>query len=108
MGLHASRQLTRRVADQIKRALGSTAIVSMRQSGTIVALLSEDRVAAEQTAREVVQRVETTPFSLNGHGATTQVSLACGIVAFPQAGPSEARRVPAAMLEASAVASNAS
>lgn len=100
VGLHASRQLTRQVADHIKRALGSEAIVSIKQSGTIIALLPGDREAAEQIAGELVRRFDTTPLSLNGHGATVNVTLACGIIAFPQAGPPLTRSIAVPMLEA--------
>ena len=100
VGLHASRQLTRRVADHIKRALGSKAIVSVQQSGTIIALLPGDREAAERTARDLVQRFEATPLPLNGDGATVRASLACGIIAIPQAGPPLASSIPLPVLVA--------
>jgi hypothetical protein len=99
VGLHASRQLTGRVADHIKRALGSAAIVSIRQSGTIVALLPGDREAAERAAQELVEQLEATPLPLNGHGASARVKVACGIIAFEQGGPPQARTIPAPMLE---------
>jgi biofilm PGA synthesis N-glycosyltransferase PgaC len=99
LGVHASRVLTRRVGNHIKRGLGSKAIVSIRQSGTIVAVLPCDRDAAEKTAGELVERAGETWFSLNGHGAPTQVALAFGIVAFPQGGPVIAKSVPPARLQ---------
>jgi hypothetical protein len=95
--VQATRQLTQRVRDHIKRAVGGTAIVSMRRSGTIVALVDGDREAAKQLAAEIVQHFESTPLSLNGHGATT-ITLACGIIAFPQAGPPVAQSIPVPML----------
>jgi biofilm PGA synthesis N-glycosyltransferase PgaC len=104
LGTHASRQLTQRVRDQIKRALGSEAIVSIRRSGTIVALVHGDREEAERTAHELLQRFETTPVSLNGHGGNTMVTLACGIIAFPQAGPPLATSVLLPLPEAEAAA----
>jgi hypothetical protein len=94
LGVHSSRQLMRRVVDHIKRALGSKAIVSIQRSGTIVALLPGDREAAERKAQELVEHFETTPISLNGHGGTALVTLACGVIAFPQAGPPLARSIP--------------
>jgi poly-beta-1,6-N-acetyl-D-glucosamine synthase len=100
LGVQASRQLTHRVSDHIKRAVGGTAIVSIRRSGTIVALVDGDRQAAERIAAEVVNHFVATPLSLNGHGATAMVTLACGIIAFPQAGPPVAQSIPVAMLEA--------
>lgn len=108
VGLHASRQMTRRVADDIKRVLGSKAIVSIQQSDTIVALLPGDREAAERTAHELVHRFEASPLPLNGHGATAQVTLACGIIAFPQAGPPLTRSIPVPMIEADPVTPTAS
>ncbi len=99
LGVHAGRQLTRRVADHIKRTLGSDAAVSIQQNGTIVALLSGDRESAERTARDLVQRFGETRVPLNGHGDTVKVTLACGLIAFPQAGPPLVRSLPVAMLD---------
>lgn len=107
-GLHASRQLTRQVADHIKRFLGGKAIVSVQQGGTIIALLPGDREAAERTAHALVQQFETASPPLNGHGATARVTLACGIIAFPQAGPPLARSIPAPVPEADPATSVAS
>ena len=98
LGAHASRQLTRRVTDQIKRTLGSKAIVSIQRSGTIVAVLPGDRAAAARTARQILDRFEGAELSLNGHG-TAQVDLACGVIAFPQGGPPLASSIPEPMLE---------
>jgi hypothetical protein len=108
VGVHASRLLTRRAADQIERALGSTAIVSIQQSGTIVALLPGDRDEAEQTARAIVGQFEATPLPLRGYGPTGKVTLACGLIAFPQAGPPLARAIPVPIFDAAPAASIAS
>jgi hypothetical protein len=80
LGVQATRQLTHRVRDQIKRAVGSRAIVSVRRSGTIVALVDGDREAAERTAAEIV-------------GAAS-VTLACGVIAFADSGPCVAQSIP--------------
>jgi glycosyltransferase involved in cell wall biosynthesis len=98
LGAHASRLLTRRVTDQIKKALGSRAIVSIQRSGTIVALLPGDREAAARTARQILERFEGAELSLNGHGRA-QVDLACGVIAFPQGGPPLASSIPEPSLE---------
>jgi poly-beta-1,6-N-acetyl-D-glucosamine synthase len=87
LGTHATRQMTHRASDHIKRGLGSEAIVSIRRSGTIVALMHGDRDAAEESARELVQGFDGIP-------------LACGIVAFPQAGPPEASSISVPILDA--------
>src|SRR3954451_10911599 len=97
LGVQATRQLTQRVRDHIKRVVGSDAIVSIRRSGTIVALVDGDREAAERSAAEIVEQFETSPVSFNGHGAAS-VSLACGVIAFPDSGPCVAQSIPIPML----------
>jgi poly-beta-1,6-N-acetyl-D-glucosamine synthase len=87
IGLHASRQLARRVADRIQQALGTAATVSAQEAGTAVALLPGDRGTAERAARAIVQLFEATPVAVNGRGTSTPVTLACGIIAFPQFEP---------------------
>jgi hypothetical protein len=106
-GLHASRQLTRAVAEQVKRALGAEAAVAVQQPGTIIALVPGDREAAERPAHELVREFEATPVPLNGSGATIQVALTCGIIAFPQAGPPLARSIPPPVAEAGPAAPTA-
>lgn len=105
MGPHASRRLTRRVADLIKQVLGSTAIITIQQGGTIIAVLPGDREAAERAVRELLQGLAAGPLPLNGHGRAAQVALACGMIAFPQAGQPLARSIPAPMAEAGSAAS---
>ncbi len=100
IGLHASRQVTRRAADHIKRVLGSAAIVTIQHSGTIIVLLPGDRGAAERTAHELIQKFEASPLRVNDHGTAAHVMLACGIIAFPQAGPPLATSIPVPVLEA--------
>lgn len=100
IGAHASSQLTRRVGNHIKRSLGARGTVSIRQNGTIVAMLPCDRETAEETARELAEQVGTTRFPLNGHGASVEVALAVGIVAFPPAGPVLAKSLSTPLLEA--------
>jgi hypothetical protein len=99
LGAHASRQLTQRVTRQIKEAVGPDAIVSNQRNGTIVALLPGDRDAAERTAHQLVHRFETSPMTSGGRGASTVVRLACGIIAFPQAGPPLTSSITVPMLE---------
>jgi biofilm PGA synthesis N-glycosyltransferase PgaC len=99
LGVQATRQLTHRVRDQIKRTVGGAAIVSIRRSGTIVALVDGDREAAERMAAELVKHFDGAPLSFNGHGSAV-VKLACGIIAFPLAGPPLAQSIPVPMLGA--------
>jgi hypothetical protein len=84
LGVQAMRHMTGRVRDQIKRAIGGPAIVSIRRSGTIVALVDGDREAAELLAAEIVEQ--------------STVALACALIAFPQGGPPVTEPIPAPML----------
>jgi poly-beta-1,6-N-acetyl-D-glucosamine synthase len=86
LGLNASRQLARRIASRIKRALGPDAIVCIRHSGTIVAVLPGDRDAAERGAAEVVDGLGGVPMPANGRGLAVPVKLAYGLIAFPPSG----------------------
>jgi biofilm PGA synthesis N-glycosyltransferase PgaC len=110
LGPSAARRLTRRAADLIKQALGPAAIITIQQGGTIIALLPGDREAAEGTVCELLQHLEASPLSFNGHGQAVKVALACGLIAFPQAGPPLARSIPIPipMAEASSATSVAS
>jgi hypothetical protein len=94
IGPHACRQLTRRVAERIQRALGPAATVSTQQAGTVVALLPGGREAAERAARALLQLFEAAPVSFNRRGVSTPVTLTCGIIAFPQSGPPLSTSVP--------------
>lgn len=99
IGAHASRQLSRRVADRIQRALGPAAKVSAQEGGTAVVLLPGDRAAAERAARAIVQLFEVTPGAGDGRGPSAPVTLAFGIIAFPQPGPRRAASAPAPGLD---------
>jgi hypothetical protein len=97
LGVRASRHLTQLVTREIKEALGSDARVSVQRSGTIVALLPDEREAVERTARQIVRQFESTllPFAAE---ASAGITIACGIIAFPQAGPALARAIPVPMI----------
>jgi hypothetical protein len=87
IGKHASKQLARRVTDEIKQALGPEATVTLQQNGTIIGLLAGDRDATEHAARDLVQRLEASPVPLNGHGDSAQIELAYAVITLPQSGP---------------------
>lgn len=83
IGLHASHQLARRVADRIQKALGGIT-VSVQEAGTAVAVLPGDRATAERVADAVVALFAASPITSGSRGEGTPVSLACGIIALPQ------------------------
>ena len=95
------------VADRIQQALGPAATVSAQKAGTVVALLPGDREAAERAAWALVELFEAAPVALNGRGASTPITLACGIIAFPQFGPPLSGTVPVRQLELDPVPSAA-
>jgi GGDEF domain-containing protein len=101
IGVHASRQLARRVADRIKQALEPGVDVSTEQggAGTFLVLLPGDREAVERATSALVQGFEADPVSITGRDVTTQVTLACGIIAFPQAGVPLSRSILLARLD---------
>jgi biofilm PGA synthesis N-glycosyltransferase PgaC len=78
-GVQAMRHLTGRVRDHIKHVIGGPAIVSIRRSGTIVALVDGEREDAEALAAEIVETFDT--------------ELACAVIAFPQTGPPVAQPI---------------
>jgi poly-beta-1,6-N-acetyl-D-glucosamine synthase len=86
LGLHASRQLTRRAAVRIRRALGPEGLVCIRQHGTIVALLPSERAEAEDVAGELVQTIEQQGLPLGGRGKAPEIKLAYGVIAFTPSG----------------------
>ena len=86
LGHHAGRQLSRRLTEHVRDALGSQAKISVPRPGTIVALRPGDRETAERNARRLVAQFERAPIALNGH-ARVEVRVACAIVALPRTGP---------------------
>jgi biofilm PGA synthesis N-glycosyltransferase PgaC len=102
IGVRASRQLTKRLVDHLKQALGPKATVCVQLAGTFVVLLPGDREGAERAASALVERFEAAPVSLKLRGATTKkVTLACGVIAFSEAGPPLSRSIsmPVSQLE---------
>lgn len=87
IGRHASKQLARRVTDEIKRTLGPEATVTLERNGTIIGLLAGDRDAAEQTASDLVRRLAASPVPLNGNGDSAQLELGFAVITLPQSEP---------------------
>jgi GGDEF domain-containing protein len=98
IGLHASRQLARRVADRIQQALGGVT-VSVQEAGTAVAVLPGERAVAERAAGAVVELFEVSPVTSGARGTGTPVTLTCGIIALPQSGQSRPAAISAPRIE---------
>lgn len=84
-GAHAGRQLARRVADDVSRALGPLARVTVQQGGTIIAMLPGARDDAERAARGLVTDVAAASARPDDH-ARSKLELACAVISFPQVG----------------------
>ena len=96
LSTHAVALLTQQITQHMRRALGSDALVAIKRSGTIIAMLPVDREEAEQTAQHLIQAIETTPLRVGGQRDGVAVKLACGIIAFSQT-QALALAVPAAV-----------
>jgi poly-beta-1,6-N-acetyl-D-glucosamine synthase len=93
-GAHRAQLLHRGVLQQVRRMLGSAGTVSTERSGTIVAVVAEDRSEAEARAERVIDAIEATPIPANGEQHGVRVKLTCGIIAFLQSGDATALTVP--------------
>jgi biofilm PGA synthesis N-glycosyltransferase PgaC len=95
LGVRATRQLTRVVADQLKQVVGPKALVSVRyESGTFIVVLPGERDEAERMASELARELESVPLLLRGQDEPTPVSLACAIVTFSPTAPPLAASIP--------------
>jgi hypothetical protein len=82
LGTHAVALLTQQITHHMRHAVRSDALVAIKGSGTIIALLPADREDAERTAQQLIQAIEATPLRVGGHRDGVAVKLACDIIAF--------------------------
>ncbi|GAC1449526.1 MAG: hypothetical protein PVSMB4_07740 [Ktedonobacterales bacterium] len=97
LGAHPSRLLMQQVAQHVRSVLGESGTVSTERSGTIIALLPVEREDAERIAQQIIQTIESQPLHVAGQRGGISVRLACGIIAFPQAGGALALSFPEAI-----------
>ena len=93
LGVHRAQGLHRTVLQQIRRILGPNGSISADRSGTIVAVLSQDRVEAETSVQRLIEEIEERPIHAGGGSPDVRVKLTCGIIAFPQGGDATALTV---------------
>jgi hypothetical protein len=96
LGARTVALVTQQITQHMRHALGSDAVVAVKRSGTIIALLPADREEAERTAQQFIQAIEATPLCWGGQRDGVAVKLACGIIAFSQT-QALALSVPAAV-----------
>lgn len=94
LGARRAQLLQRGVLQQIRRMLGQDGTISAEGSGTIVAILDQDRVEAEAWARELMESIEATPMHPRADRPPTHVKMTCGIIGFMQGGQAAALTVP--------------
>jgi glycosyltransferase involved in cell wall biosynthesis len=107
LGVRAIRQITRSMADHLKKEVGPRSIVSILESGTFFLVLPGEREEAERTAAELAQRLESMPLVARRDAQATGVSLAYAVITFSPTEPPVAESIPirAALEPAGAAAS---
>lgn len=78
--------LLQQIVIRMRQSAGVSAAISQERNGTIIVLAPLDRDAAEQLARTLISDTAASPISLSGRPDGISVEVACGIIAFPQAG----------------------
>jgi glycosyltransferase involved in cell wall biosynthesis len=86
LGVRGAQALTQQITPLLRQSLGPQAIVNPERNGAIIALAPIDQAEAEQSASRVIETVQSTPLHVNGRHGGVSVRLACGIIAFLQAG----------------------
>jgi biofilm PGA synthesis N-glycosyltransferase PgaC len=86
LGLRRSGMVTRIIGQQLRQAVGFEQTVSVQRNGTIVAVISAQRAAAEATAHRLVEELERSPIRFGRGDHEVWVKVACGIIAFSQSG----------------------
>jgi poly-beta-1,6-N-acetyl-D-glucosamine synthase len=95
LGTRASQLLVQQVVEHICQTLGLSSTVSAERNGTIIALLPLDREEAERQAQQLIQALEAAPVRCNGLRDGVPMKLACGIIAFSDAGDTPTLSLPA-------------
>jgi GGDEF domain-containing protein len=94
-GARACQALMHSVAQRMRESVPPGGFVTPERNGTLIALLPVDREEAEGAAQRIIDAVGALRIRLAGRGDEITVRLACGIIAFPQAGNALALSVPA-------------
>jgi poly-beta-1,6-N-acetyl-D-glucosamine synthase len=94
LGVRAIRQITRSMADHLKKEVGPRSIVSILESGTFFLVLPGEREEAERTAAELAQRLESMPLVARRDAQATGVSLAYAVITFSPTEPPVAESIP--------------
>ncbi|HEX9038464.1 MAG TPA: glycosyltransferase [Ktedonobacterales bacterium] len=93
LGVRGAQSLAQQVVPMMRRALGTQALVKLERNGAIIALLPVDQDEAERAAAQLIAAIQATPVRVAGHDDPVAARLACGVIAFMQAGGASAKAV---------------
>lgn len=86
LGGRGIQNLLQQLATRIRRHIGAGGSISQERNGTIIVMVPLDRDDAEQLARILIEDIAASAIYVNGRPDGIAVKVACGIIAFPQAG----------------------
>lgn len=86
LGGRGVQQVLQHLIALIRQRLGADGSVAQGRSGTIIVSVQLDREAAEELGRTLLGDITASAPHVNGRVEETPVEVACGIIAFPQAG----------------------
>lgn len=86
LGARGTQTLVHEITLRMRSLIGVEGVIAPERNGTIIVLVQQDRDTAEQVARALIDDIAKHSFRVNGHPDGESVEVACGIIAFPQAG----------------------
>lgn len=95
LGGRCTQNLVQQMVMRMRQYIGAGGAIAPERNGTIIVLAQVDRDDAEQLARSIITEVASSAIRVSGRPDGVAVELACGIIAFPQAGIALATSVAA-------------
>lgn len=86
LGGRGVQQVLQHLVMLMRRRIGAEGSVAQGRNGTLIVSAQLDRDAAEQLGRTLLADIAASPPHVNGRTEGTLIQVACGIIAFPQAG----------------------
>lgn len=95
LGGRGVQALLQRIMLCMRQRVGADGFITQERNGTIIVLAPLEREVAEQLARTLIEEISAQKLHVSGHLDDISVEIACGIIAFPQAGIALATSVAA-------------
>lgn len=95
LGGRGVQQALQHIVALIRQRIGAEGAVSQGSNGTIIVSVQLDRDAAEQLAHSLLADIAASAPHVNGRTESIPLDVACGIIAFPQAGVALASSIAA-------------